>query len=47
MTEKEIEDLMDINEKYSRMLDRVDELYEDGELEFEQYFYLVGGSYEG
>jgi len=47
MNEEEIEKLMEVNEKYSRILDRLDELYEDGELEFDQYFYLVGGSYEG
>jgi len=47
MDEKEISVLLDINEKYSRILDRLDELYEDGELDFDQYFYLVGGSYEG
>jgi len=47
MTEEEIEKLMEINEKYSRIIDRLDELFEEGELEFDQYFYLVGGSYDG
>ena len=47
MDEKEIKDLLEINEKYSRILDRLDELYEDGELDFDQYFYLVGGNYDG
>jgi len=47
MTEEEIEKLMETNEKYCRVIDRLDELFEDGELEFDQYFYLVGGSYDG
>ena len=47
MSEEEIEKLMEVNEKYCRIIDRLDELFEEGELEFDQYFYLVGGSYDG
>ena len=41
------EKLQITNEKYSRMIDRLDELWENGELKFDQYFYLVGGKYDG
>jgi len=47
MSDEEIEKLMEVNEKYCRIIDRLDELFEEGELEFDQYFYLVGGSYDG
>lgn len=47
MSEEEIEKLARIKERYDSMIERLDELFDDGELGFDQYFYLVGGSYDG